>query len=153
MALVIQNVGAPIDETTVRQFEQTVGADIPTDYRDFLLKNNGGKPTPNVFDIPQENNASVLREFFGLNGAKTSKFQAKLETYKDRYPADMLPIGSDPSGNLVLLSVTGTEKGKVYFWDHELEADDERQPYYENIYLISNSFAEFLEGLHEDPDE
>jgi hypothetical protein len=39
------------------------------------------------------------------------------ETYQDRLPPALLPIGTDPGGNLLLL---GTEHGTgIHVWDHE----------------------------------
>lgn len=40
--------------------------------------------------------------------------------------------------------------GKVYFWDHEgEEMDDDSPPTWDNVYLIANSFTEFLDNLEE----
>jgi hypothetical protein len=60
----------------------------------------------------------------------------------------MLPIGDDPGGNLFLINAGSSgEHGKIYFWDHNEEADLEKQPYYKNIYFIAHSFADFIDRL------
>ncbi|MBI2812410.1 MAG: hypothetical protein HYX67_16515, partial [Candidatus Melainabacteria bacterium] len=43
---------------------------------------------------------------------------------------------------------------KVYFWDHEREADPDQGQTPEtagNVHLIADSFSEFLDGLFERP--
>jgi hypothetical protein len=39
------------------------------------------------------------------------------DTYLDRLPSGCLPIGTDPGGNLLLLSVE--DRAGIYAWDHE----------------------------------
>ncbi len=43
----------------------------------------------------------------------------------ERMPIGFLPIGIDTFGNLACLAVTGEDVGKVYFWDHEEDEEDE----------------------------
>jgi hypothetical protein len=62
-------------------------------------------------------------------------------------PAGFLPLAVDPGGNLICLVISGTNTGKVYFWDHEEEVEEGQQPGYSNVYLIANSFNEFLNSL------
>jgi anti-sigma B factor antagonist len=57
----------------------------------------------------------------------------------------------DPGGNLICLGVSGPDRGRVYFWDHECEPDpdewDGRVETAGNIHPITRSFAEFLRGI------
>lgn len=59
----------------------------------------------------------------------------------------MIPIAHDAGGNLVLLGVN--EKQGIYFWDHELEAEEGEVPDMSNVYAISQTFTDFLNNLHE----
>lgn len=62
-------------------------------------------------------------------------------------PKNLLPIGEDPGGNVVSLSVSGPDKTKVYFCEHEREAEEGDAPNYDNVYFIANSFDDFLDNL------
>lgn len=62
----------------------------------------------------------------------------------------------DPFGNAICLGISGNERGKVYFWDHEMEPDDDWDGRLEtagNVQLIADSFTEFVAGLAPNDDE
>ena len=54
-------------EQSILKFESTLPAKLPEDYRKFLLMHDGGVPDPPAFNIPSENNSSVIKELFGLD--------------------------------------------------------------------------------------
>lgn len=65
-----------------------------------------------------------------------------------RVPDPMVPIAHDPGGNLVCISVTGEDAGKVYFCDHEGEyANGQRNRTESNVHLVADSFTEFITSL------
>ena len=75
-----------------------------------------------------------------------------IETYKiaqRRLPDEMIPIASDPFGNLFCLAVEGDDAGKVLFWDHEREPDDDEEEVtsFPNVRFVADSFEEFLASL------
>ena len=51
---------------------------------------------------------------------------------------------------MIQFLVKNADRGKIYFWDHEMEADEGETPNYSNLTLIADSFDEFIEGLHSD---
>lgn len=142
-----------IDQSAVEVFESFVGYKLPKEYAEHLKKNVGETPNPSSFEVPGEGDTSVQYFFPLISKNKTDTIAYKLKNYAGRVPAEMLPIGTDPGGNLILLSVAGPKRGAVFFWDHELEADDEEQPYYDNIKQVADSFPGFLASLHEFQEE
>lgn len=42
------------------------------------------------------------------------------------------------------------EDNQIYFWDHELEADEGENPNMENVYLICKSFSDFINNLFDE---
>jgi hypothetical protein len=58
------------------------------------------------------------------------------------FSPDSPAIAGDGSGNLICLSSKGANKGTVCFWDHDREHSP---PAYENVYLIAETFSEFLD--------
>jgi hypothetical protein len=139
--------------TEIAKFEREISAQLPTDYREFLLKHNGGSPKPNSFKIA-DGSTSCVNWLFGLGSVSNDhSIRKELINYHDRIPKELLPIGDDPGGNVICLSIRGKTMGHVFFWDHEEEADED--PTWENVHLIANSFNEFLNILYEyvNPDE
>lgn len=137
-----------LDESAIAVLEGFLGLKIPTGYRDFLLDGNGQWQGGKDFDIPEQGSTS-LNYFFPLVSKNlTDNLPYKMKLYRGRVPEEMLPIASDSGGNLLLLSLKGKDRGAVFFWDHEMEAEDEdEQPYYENIQLLSRNFDDFLKTL------
>lgn len=138
-----------ISEATVAAYEQRWGIKFPDSYRDFLLKINGGIPEKKFFSYKEsKDDGSLIDVFFGIiEERRYSLLLNHLVTYDNRVPLNMLPIADDPGGNLLLLSISGSDYGKVYFWDHEMEADEGETPDYRNLKLIADSFEEFINGL------
>jgi len=135
--------------------ETELGITLPDYYKAFLIRYNGGRPREEVFPIVgfKNNPTGLIHTFFGIN--------VKLECDEllwnylimiGRIPRHFLPIADDNSGDLICLSLSGDDKGCVFFWDWY----DERpgpDPGYENVYKIADSFEEFLESLHEYTEE
>ena len=126
---------------------------LPKAYREFLLKYNGGRPSPsyfNFFNDPQD--GSIIRKFFGVYPDPNYDLVSVFKTYKVRdvrVSKRLFPIAGDSFGNLICISVMNPDRGKIYFWDHDRETDP---PDDSNLTLIANTFEEFLDGLHEPPE-
>lgn len=131
----------------IDELESRIGTTIPMDYRRFLAEINGGRPSPSAFEGPS-GDGSVVNWFFTLNHDEQIYFiPRRIEVYTDRLPPKLLPIASDPFGNLVLLDLGVKSIGAIYFWDHENENPD-GDPWWDNIAYIAPSFTDFVNGLH-----
>jgi hypothetical protein len=135
----------------IAQFEARCNVSFPTEYKEFLLKSNGGTPTLNEFAIPGfHGQESALNYFYGVHdGPKLTRLDWACEVHKDRIPPDLFSIATDAFGNEVCLGWKGKRRGKVYFWDHEDELDENGRGRtdYANVYLVANSLGEFLDNL------
>jgi hypothetical protein len=123
---------------------------LPFEYKQFLLNSNGGWPVPNVFEVPgwHGQESSVLM-FYGIHDDPDYQLDRTCDAYDERVPADLIPIGSDSFGNNICLGWKGPRAGKIYFWDHEEELDENGDfvTDYRNVYLLADSLQEFLDGL------
>ncbi|WBS02565.1 SMI1/KNR4 family protein [Pseudoduganella sp. SL102] len=145
--LAAANVKLPTAEN-IGEFEKKIGFTLPSDYKEFLLRQNGGIPDRSLIKIPSLGKKVVQSLFALVNPVVAYTVDHNLDLYKNRMPQDMLPVANDPAGNLYIMKVgAGGDFGNIYFWNHELEADGEKQPYLENITYIANSFNDFLLGL------
>ena len=81
-----------------------------------------------------------------------------LKEFKKRMPVKFLPIADDGMGNLIVLCLDSTNFGKVYFWDANVEWDEEdyleetgkmmpEEAKFQNLWLIGLSFEDFWERL------
>lgn len=140
-----------INEEQLANFEKQINANLPEDYKRFLILNNGGQPDKTEFTV-KKYGSSILQRFFGFNTPyKTDNFDYILNTFKNRVPDDFLPIGRDMLGNLVLLGTRKKYDGKIYFWWHENEG--EKKAWLKNIFSISKSFTDFFDNLKEEVED
>lgn len=125
-------------------FELVNDIKLPTDYQEFLLKFNGGEPSPNENPSPE----TVVRYILGMhNGDKFASLYRFIEIYAKRLPGGCMPIATDPFGNLFIMNLNAEDLGYIYFWDHEGEPEVQDGHYVDNCYFVAYSFTEFLNNL------
>jgi len=147
----IQRMFPPARPAEVDEFERSHGVTLPPEYRDFLLKSNGGRPADNLVNVPDFDEAAV-NHFFGLQRGDMYDLRSEGARIEGRIPPGTIAIGDDPGGNLFLLSVDGDSNGAVFFWDHEDEPVDQPTDWsdFENVYRIADGFDQFLAMLRPD---
>ncbi|WP_207689602.1 SMI1/KNR4 family protein [Desulfonema limicola] len=132
--------GINICEKEIIGLEQRLGIRFPSDYRYFLIENNGGTPETNEFDIPGLNCSSGITEFFSIDKIVSNK-----KILNDRLLTNAWPIAYAEGGNYLCL-VIGKKAG-IYFWDHELESEDSQGASWDNMFFISANFTSFLTSM------
>lgn len=132
----------------IQELEVATGHLLPKSYREFLLNNNGGRPTKSHVLVPNIG-SKVVHSFHALtSGGYSFTIRHFMDVYKGRIPEGMIPVANDPRGNLFLIcAIPAVNFGTIHFWDHNQEADHESQPYYDNIYFVARSFDEFVDSL------
>jgi cell wall assembly regulator SMI1 len=133
----------PPTAARLADFERTLPAALPDDYRAFLRVHNGGRPEPSGFAIPGLGDRSGIARFLALDGAPWDDLEAHLRMYSGRIPRGWLPVAYDDCGNLLLMPLAGPARGRLFFWDHEAEGDGTAAPTWE----VAESFARLLERL------
>lgn len=138
----------PAIEQSVQAIEAAVGAELPEDYRRFLLRGDGGVPDRGAFSVP-EGGSSVVNRFLSTRRDEDYSLWERLDYLPDFVPDGLLPIAEDPGSNLVLLGVKGAYRGRVFFFYHDRPA---RRPIAEaeDITPLADSFAAFADGLREE---
>jgi SMI1-KNR4 cell-wall len=128
----------------IKQFEQEYDIILPKQYVDFLLKYNGGYPRESNFKISDDEGESLVNKFYGIGDMK-SNLAKVFEVLEGEIPDDFISIANDPAGNEILLGVSGEYQGKVCFWIHDIESEDEMG----NVFILADSFTEFFNNLYE----
>ncbi|WP_121612649.1 SMI1/KNR4 family protein [Mesobacillus foraminis] len=134
----------------IEKFETENNIKLTELYKSFLLKWNGGKVTPNLFNISDKQGKSVLNVFYGI-GDMYDNLTDFIDIMDERLPLGFIPIGDDPSGNVICLGTKDPYYEKIYFWDHEQEPENPDDM--SNMYFLANDIDEFLDKLHEDVEE
>lgn len=144
---------SPLREADLRALEQRLGITLPLEYRNFLLQHNGGHPTPNVFSIAAcpIDDQGVLTQMLSISDGEETLLNY-VDMYADRIPPNLLPIGFDPGSNLICISVSGADRGNVYFWAHDFEASEDEGPNYDNVYFVADNFDHLINNLTHLPD-
>ena len=136
----IHDRGEPLSEQALQELEEKLGVRLPEPYRRFLQEFNGGRPEPDVLDIPGAPFVRVsVREFFGVGkDAEVYELLWLLEERRASLGDDVLAIACDSSGDLYGIVTKGEQRGRVYFFD-----------YYANWepYFVASDFDSFLQQL------
>jgi hypothetical protein len=164
----------PMPEDELIEIEDYLGDTLPLDYRGFvktygaadfnklvefaLLEKQPSHPVSNVlgFAVPRYDRAP-FSHFYGSRSGNHSLARA-IEALKGRMPETLIPIADDGGGNQICLGIKGQERGKVYYWDHNNEWDEEDfledygtpmppEVKFQNVYLAANSFEDFIDRL------
>ena len=145
---------APLDR--LARFEAQIGHTLPDDYRRFLINCNGGYVGGRYwFHGKNPDGREVEAGVHHIGGFRDEPHFSLLWTrdcYSGRIPNALIWIHDDPFGNAICLGVEGEHRGRVYFWDHENEPDEDWDGSVEaasNVTLIANSFTEYVAGLRE----
>lgn len=104
-------------EKEVELFEETYGIIIPEQYRQFLLKYNGGETPETTFRI--EKISSNISAFLGLGDAEDN-FKNVVEL-TNLLKSHFLPIAYDLFGNYIVIDLDENRNGEINFCDHENE--------------------------------
>ncbi|MCR4512555.1 SMI1/KNR4 family protein [Aeromicrobium sp. 50.2.37] len=144
MTIEFTRTGPPLAEV---RLAEVAGSALPTDYRRFMLAQNGGV-LGEIAHLPDDDSGASVRAFLSIDADDDSYDLADtLRTYDGRYPQGLLPIAFDASSNLILLDIGYQQSGSVWFWDHDGEADENEPPRTDNIVKIADTFTGFLRGL------
>lgn len=149
MSLEFSECGKLINEFDVVAFEMKHDLVLPIEYRQFLLRHNGGVPLPCEFDFRSgPYGDSAIDRFLSLDESQKHNLETLLSQFtilEKRLSPHLIPIAEDTNGNFLCIGVQAEQAGKVFFWNHE-EENDEDEPE-RNIYFLASSFDEFLSSL------
>lgn len=150
----ISQVEKAITPEEIVKIEKKINLKFPAEYKEHLLKYNGGQCTPNLFTFIENGTQtdSCIDWFLAIYDGEYDNLEQYIDIYKldeKRLPIHIVPIAHDPGGNLICISCGSNDNGSVYFWDHESEVDynTASDDDYSNLYLIADSFNNFLKNL------
>ena len=148
MTIVIENANqyGIISPIRLQALEKKLGTTLPSDYRDFLSKNNGGNPVPSGFWIVENLDGSEIHQFYGLHDGPDWQQLDRYTNIELGIPRELLAIGDDGVGNFICLGISPDRHGQVFFIEHEEHPFQEPESF-EGITKIADSFSRFVEEM------
>ena len=134
-------------EQSAAAFEQQIGFSLPTDYRRFLVENNGAEVLDQTFFVKDLCKEVMLHVLFGVTNPTSRGLTLGywLQEYEDELESGTLIIGADPGGSFLIYTIAGEDKG-LYYWDKNYLFPQSSEPE-GNAYFVADSFTEFCESL------
>lgn len=135
----------------IKKFEKDIGSNLPLDYVNFLSNYDciyfvDYVNFPFLETYPNDERA-LIDIFFGFLIGDTYDLWENYHDSRERMPSNFIPIATDPGGNKLCIVVSGDYNGKIYFWDHEQEELNDSSSLSNNLYLVANSFDDFIKSL------
>lgn len=126
------------NDDEIKKIEEKHNINFPNDYF-YYLKYFGNdyikedfRLIPSLeFQKLKKQSQFEIDSLYGLNNDENN-LEDKIFSYKEILPDNMIPIADLPGGDLICIG----DGDKVYVWFHEMEG--------ENIFLVSNSFKDFI---------
>ena len=106
------DVGRVSDE--ISKIENQYSITIPEQYKNFLLRYNGGYTPKTKFKA--KGISSDIKGFYGIGAVSLSVNQEVLSSWVSQ---KLFPIACDSFGNYIFISLADDEYGHIFFCDHE----------------------------------
>jgi SMI1-KNR4 cell-wall len=140
----IRDCGPQINARHIADVEAAIGRELPASYKAFLLKENGGLPTPDTVDIEAAPGSPTdVQVFFGIGrDVKSSDLSWNMDLVRKRWPnLRLLPVACDSGGGLFCLDLFEEFTGGVMYC--ELSGP------HIVCYEVASNFESFLEKIRE----
>jgi len=130
-------------EQQVAELERRIDIAFPEDYRQFILKFNGGYfREPVITPVGEGCPEDALTYLSGIGTSYEGYELARptsLSLFEDNVPPKIVPIGGTPIGGLIILDTApGDGRGEIYY----------KQPF-GDFYWIAENIEEFFTLLRE----
>jgi hypothetical protein len=154
--------GAKLDEMQLSVMEDMlcINSKLPDTFRAFLLRQNGGRPSPSAFTWhhPSEGKQSAsVDKILGLDARPPDDLSRDTDCIRmtlklrDELPAWAIVIGNVNRDDWLLTFEDGPREGQVWlkYWDEVPATVDEPANPEAGVYRVAESFEAFLQLLEE----
>ena len=102
----------------IESVEHRLQITLPEDYKQFVLKYDGGYP--NHFKV--DGKVEIFNNLISLDEKEYDNIYEILEDLQDRIGDQLIPFAEDGFGNLLCFDYSANKN--IVFWDHEKNYDD-----------------------------
>jgi SMI1 / KNR4 family (SUKH-1) len=150
--------GPSVTDIEVEAFESQLQTRLPDDYREFLLKVNGGRTARShrVFTMLMRKSRKDETDLNSLNSLNDpdDRFNlvARWKRAREWLPKEVIPVGYDDFGGTVVVVIDGPRRGQVWFLDGadpRPEGSNPRVEWFDqrDVSKLADSFHEFMACL------
>ena len=137
---------------TIKEFEELIGASLPEDYKKFLIKdvNDTYKRGMYVYenmDGQSRKIIAILKKFLTLEKNEEINLFNVFSEHKHELPKGVVPIATNATIDYTVISLNKKDYGCIYHWSYKDEPEIVKRPSYKNMYLVANSFTEFVKSI------
>ena len=126
--------GSSID--IIESVEHRLQITLPEDYKQFVLKYDGGYP--NHFKV--DGKVEIFNNLISLDENEYNNIYEILEDLQDRICDQLIPFAEDGFGNLLCFDYSANKN--IVFWDREKNYGD-----FKELPLVCFSFSSLIENL------
>ena len=155
--MLLTNSDKNITIEEIEKIEKELDIIFPSELKKFYLKYNGGESNKKYFNIKNLMSNYQITFFKPMLKEQMLKGEMTISIYKHyilgiekKYLiSNLIPFADDLFGNFLCID----KYGKIYYYAMDMWSFDISLEYNlkENLYLLANSFNEFLDMLTEEP--
>lgn len=155
-AIKMRHSSGPLDETALSAIERRFEIRLPSDYRAFLVRYNGGEPETPFYPCEEDESEGIfIEQFLSVSPPsdlmdEIDDFESTLELLQGGFglPESLVPVARGESEDVICLAVSGEDCGTVYLWYLVEGGFDES-----HLTPLATSFVEFVRRLEADPED
>ncbi|ALB44453.1 SMI1/KNR4 family protein [Clostridium beijerinckii] len=129
-----------VDDMTITKFEEKFSISFPKEYKECVIKYNGGHPIPNAFYFADKGEG-VFDHL--LSFTSDPNIEDVYDIVSDYIPEKVIPFATDPFGNDICFDYRKNKQEPNIVFRNQDEVGEEA------IEFICETFVELLENLHE----
>ena len=133
----------PTNLEEIAKFESLINAKLPEDYKQFLLKYNGGHPVYDgyklVKPINEKTNEAGIDWFYALYDGDVCNISKQFYRSREELPEEVIPIGSDSGGKV--------SHQDEFYTEIEIFLNASKTSICRNLYEIINRLFNLFDGF------
>lgn len=122
----------------IESVEHRLQIALPEDYKQFVLKYDGGYPNPNHFKV--DGKVEIFNNLISLDENEYDNIYEILEDLQERFGDQLIPFAEDGFGNFLCFDYSADKN--IVFWNHEKNCDD-----FNESTFVCSSFSSLIENL------
>ena len=124
-----------ISKDIIESVEHRLQITLPDDYKQIVLKYDGGYPNPNHFKVGGK--PEIFNNLISLDENEDNNIYEILE---DLLGDQLIPFAEDGFGNLLCFDYSADKS--IVFWNHEKNYDE-----FKEATFVCSSFSSLIESL------
>lgn len=129
----------------INDLEDKYNIILSVEYKEFLNEYGGGFLEDDFLYKPIERSPMTSEDGYALvDYFYGEEIEKKIEMYYERFGNRIIPIASAPGGNLICIGIGEEFRGKIFYWYHENEEEDDVNDLRSTLFLVAESFHDFV---------